>query len=334
MPANKNQIRRMQTIIRMLRSGSYPNYTKFVHEMRRQDIAGAFEVSGKTFSRDIAELRDEYGAPIRYDSCRKGFYLTNPEWYSEELMLEPFEMKAALLGERVASGIFPEPMRGEVSRAISALLTRNDDLGMAEGVELDTFQVLNPPGLPRIAPDVFLAAYNAWEQHRKLRLVYRSSKNRVSEKVFEPHVFAWNGGCWYLKGKLTRDDEKRYDDPKIQVLALHRIEKAEILKNDFPTDPAILKGVRESGLFDFGGYPEVDIEFFAPFAKPMEERYPGRVAARTARSVRIKTTVNNEYEAVQLVLGVCGYAKVYAPERLRTRLRRIAERIRQNLGEE
>ena len=332
MPASKNQIRRMQTLLKMLRSNSYPNYTSFMKEMRAQDVAGAFKLSSKTFSRDIADLRDEYGAPIHYDSCRKGFYLSDTEWYNEEMMVEPFEMKAALLGEKAASGIFPEPMRSEIAHAVSALLMKNDETGMAEGAELDTFQVLNPPGLPKIDPDIFLAAYNAWEQHKKLKLCYRSSANRVSEKVFEPHVFAWNGGCWYLKGKLIRNDDKRYDDdPRIQVLALHRVEKAEVLKNDFDTDPAILKGVQKSGLFNFREYPEVDIEFFAPFAKGMEERYPDNVVAKTGHSVRIKLKGLYEYEAIQLVLGACGNAKVYAPSHLRTCLRRIAEKINENL---
>ena len=333
MPANKNQIRRMQTILKMMRQGRYPNYTSFMKEMRAQDVAGAFRISSKTFSRDIADLRDEYKAPIHYDSCRKGFYLSDPEWYDENMMIEPFEMRAAILGERVAKEFFPEPMRGEIAKAVSSLLMRNES-GLAEGVELDTFQVLNPPGLPKIDPDVFLVSYNAWEQHKMLKLVYRSSKNRVREKVYEPHVFAWNGGCWYLKGKLIRNDDKRYDsDPKIQVLALHRVEKAELLKNDFVTDPAILRSVRESGLFDFREYPEVDIEFFAPFAKPMEERYPDRVIGRTGHSVRIKVKGLYEYEAIQLVLGACGYAKVYAPSHLRTCLRRIVDRINGYLEE-
>ena len=275
MPANKNQIRRMQTILRMLRQNRYPNFTSFMKEMRRQDAAGAFKLSSKTFSRDIADLRDEYGAPIHYDACRKGFYLSDTEWFDEDMMIEPFEMKAAILGEKVAREFFPEPMRGEIEKAISSLLMKNET-GMAEGVDMESFQVLCPEGLPKIAPDVFLAAYNAWEQRKKLLLVYRSSKDHVSEKLFEPHVFALNGGCWYLKGKVLREDGVKCDTPKIRVLALHRIERAEMLDSEFWPEPAILKGVRESGLFDFAEYPEVDIEFFAPFAKPLEERHPGK----------------------------------------------------------
>ena len=326
MPANKNQIRRMQTILKMMRQGRYPNFTSFMKEMRAQDVAGAFRLSSKTFSRDIADLRDEYGAPIHYDSCRKGFYLSNTEWYNEDMMIEPFEMKAAILGEKVAKELFPEPMRGEIEKAVSSLLMKNET-GMADGIDMESFQVLCPEGLPQIAPEVFLTCYNAWEQRKKLDIVYRSSKDHVSEKRFEPHVFAWNGGCWYLKGKVLREDGVICDSPKIRVLALHRIEKAEMLASDFWPEPAIAEAVKKSGLFDFAEYPEVDIEFFAPFAKPMEERYPNKVVARGVNSVRLKLKVANEYEAVQLVLGVCGNAKVYAPDRLKVYLRRIVNKI-------
>ena len=329
MPANKNQIRRMQTILKMMRQGRYPNSTSFIKEMRDQDAAGAFRLSSKTFRRDIRALRDEYGAPIHYDDSRKGFYLADTEWFDEKMLVEPFEMKAAILGEKVAKELFPEPMRGEIGKAVSSLLMRNES-GMAESIDMESFQVLCPEGLPKIDPAVFLTAFNAWEQRRKLKLVYRSSKDHVSEKLFEPHVFAWNGGCWYLKGKVLREDGVKCASPKIRVLALHRIEKAEMLDSDFWPEPAIAEAVKRSGLFDFAKYPEVDVEFFAPFAKVMEERYPDKVVARDKSSVRLKLKVANEYEALQLVLGVCGNAKVYAPERLRVRLRRIAERIRSN----
>ena len=139
MPANKNQIRRIQTILKMMRQNRYPNYTSFIKEMQEQDLAGAYKLSSKTFQRDIADLRDEYGAPVHYDASRKGFYLSNVDWYNEDLMVEPFEMKAALLSERVASGILPEPLRSEMNKAVSALLMKNEN-GMAEQAELQFIQ--------------------------------------------------------------------------------------------------------------------------------------------------------------------------------------------------
>ena len=329
MPANKNQIRRIQTILKMMRQCRYPNFKSFLKEMKDQDEAGAYSLSSKTFSRDIADLRDEYGAPVHYDASRKGFYLSNTEWYNEDLMVEPFEMKAALLGERVADGIFPEPLRGEISKAISALLMKNET-GMAEGVELENFQVLCPDNLPKVRPEIFLTAYNAWERRNYLKLIYRSAKNHVAEKLFEPHVFAWNGGCWYLKGKLLRDDDKHYDPPKIQVLALHRIEKAESLDGQFWPEPSILKGVKESGLFDFEKIPEVELEILHPFDQAMAAGFAEKITERGEDYIRILLKDIPRYEAVQIILSTWGNVRVLAPESLKDRVCKIAEKLLRN----
>lgn len=329
MPANKNQIRRIQTILKMMRQCRYPNFTSFMKEMKNQDPAGVYELSSKTFSRDIADLREEYGAPVHYDTSRKGFYLSNTEWYNEDLMVEPFEMKAALLGERVADGIFPEPIRGEIGKAISALLMKNET-GMAEGVELDSFQVLCPENLPKIPPEIFLAAYNAWEQRKYLKLTYRSAKNHVSEKLFEPHIFAWNGGCWYLKGRLQKDDEVRYDPPKLQVLALHRIEKAETLEGQFWPEPSILKGVKESGLFDFDKIPEVILEILHPFDKAMAAGFADKITGRGEDYIRIQLKDIPRYEAMQIILSTWGNVRVISPDTLRERTCKIANKLLRN----
>ena len=333
MPANKNQIRRIQTLLKMMRQNRYPNYTSFIKEMKNQDISGIYNVSSKTFQRDIADLRDEYGAPVHYDASRKGFYLSHVDWYNEDLMVEPFEMKAALLGERVATGILPEPLRSEMNKAVSSLLMKNEN-GMAEQAELECFQVLCPKHLPQVEPGIFLTCYNAWEQRKYLLLRYRSVKGHTSEKLFEPHVFAWNGGSWYLKGKLLRNDDVSYEEPQIQILALHRIETAQMCEGTFLPAPEILKKVREEGLFDFQKLPEVEIEFFAPFDQVMYERYlstPGAIRERKDESVVICLHDLSEYEAAQLVLNTCGNAKVHNPPELKLFVRRIANKILDNL---
>ena len=325
----------MQTILKMLRQNSYPNYTSFIKEMRSQEYSGKYELSSKTFQRDIADLRDEYGAPVYYDNSRKGYYLSNIDWYNEDLMVEPFEMKAALLGERVASGILPAPLRNEMNKAVNALLMKNEN-GMAENAELECFQVLFPEHLPKVDPDIFLTCYNAWEQRKYLKLQYRSSLGNETEKIFEPHVFAWNGGSWYLKGKVLRNNGENLEEPQVQVLALHRIGVAQMLEGKFISSPDILKSVQEDGLFDFQKLPDVEVEFFKPFDQFMYEKYadtPGAIVERKAESVIIRLHNLTEYEAAQLVLTACGNAKVREPDELKLYMRRIANKILDHLSD-
>jgi predicted DNA-binding transcriptional regulator YafY len=244
-------------------------------------------------------------------------------------MIEPFEMKAALIGERIASGILPEPLRSEMNKAVSSLLMKNEN-GLDENTELECFQVLCPEYLPKVNPDIFLTCYNAWEQRKYLLLHYSSIKEYKSEKLFEPHVFAWNGGSWYLKGKVLRNNNKYFEDPQIQVLALHRIEKAEMREDHFDPAPDILKNLKEKGLFDFQKLPDVEVEFFKPFDLTMYEKYvntPGAIKKRTKESVVIQLHNLTEYEAAQLILITCGNAKVHKPAELKLYMRRIANKI-------
>ena len=62
MPVQKSQMRRLVRIVALLKENRYPNYPRFLAEMKRQDLAGAYELSARTLQRDIACLKSEYGA--------------------------------------------------------------------------------------------------------------------------------------------------------------------------------------------------------------------------------------------------------------------------------
>ena len=331
MPINKNQLLRLQTILKMLRKGMYPNSTSFIKEMQKMDVVGDFQISCKTFSRDIAFLRDGYKAPIHYDATRKGFFLTDPDWFNRDLMVEPAEMKAALLGERIASSILPGPMQAEINEAISALLMKNES-GMAEGVELENLQVLSWNNLPKVDPEIFMAVYSAWEEHKYLKIVYRSSQDKISEKYLEPYILAWKNGVWYLKGRIHRNDTTRYDDEiKIQVLALHRIGKVLAAEGNFYPDAAVLNKLKKSSLFVFEKLPEVDVTFFYPAARTIAERFYDSIIEKTEQGIRFVIKDITEYEALELIFSSFGNAKVHAPESLRNTLRETALQALKNL---
>ena len=159
MPANKNQLLRLQVILELLRKNTYPNYSRFMAEMKRRDPAGAYSLSEKTFRRDMDVLRTEFEAPVEYEPTEHGFFLSIPEWFSEDLLVEPFEMKSAVLGQMAAQSFMPEPLRSEINKAVRALLTQNKT-GFSPLAELDMMQVINPVQLP-LSPDIFCTVFKA-----------------------------------------------------------------------------------------------------------------------------------------------------------------------------
>lgn len=80
MPTNKKSHDRIACLLRLMKENRYPNHTMPEKEMRKFDLAGAYTISRKTVQRDIAWLKENYDAPIKYDPSQKGYYLTNPYW--------------------------------------------------------------------------------------------------------------------------------------------------------------------------------------------------------------------------------------------------------------
>lgn len=80
MSKNKFALTRLMHFISMLKENRYPNHPRLVEEMRKLDLAGAYNVTQKTVQRDVNFLKYEYNAPIEYDFNQRGYFLTDPEW--------------------------------------------------------------------------------------------------------------------------------------------------------------------------------------------------------------------------------------------------------------
>ena len=80
MSKNKFALPRLMHFISMLKENRYPNHPRLVEEMRKLDLAGAYNITQKTVQRDVNFLKYEYTAPIAYDFPERGYYLTDPEW--------------------------------------------------------------------------------------------------------------------------------------------------------------------------------------------------------------------------------------------------------------
>jgi predicted DNA-binding transcriptional regulator YafY len=331
MPVNKNKLLRMGVIIEMMRKGALPNYTRFMEEMRSRDPAGAYRLSSKTFLRDIDDLKAEFGAPIDYDASARGFFLRDKEWYSENLLAEPFDMQGVILAQKAAASLMPEPLRSSINKAVRTLLTRKSS-GFSDKAELEMMQIINPVQLP-LSIEIFCTVYEAWERRQKLRLSYRSAKEVQSEMVFEPHVLAWLSGIWYLKGMLCGTEKFSYRKPYQTVLAVHRIQQAERIFGSFQGSQDLLATVKKGNLFEFPRIPELRLRFLAELSLQVRERFandPTRIKEEKDGSLLVTLQELTDYEAVDLVMWARGQVQVIEPESLRLEIMQIAETMLKN----
>lgn len=343
MPVNKQQERRLSLLTEMLldnRKKSDKNvgftpvrYGTFLEKMRDLEIDDDYMISSKTFNRDIKTLQETQGAPLKYDH-KRGWVLTGP-WTPNNLW-GAFDVRKALLSERISGSILPGKMQKELQTALGDLLADNAE-HIAANLELENFQVLTPNN-KFVDGEIFLKVYKAWESRKRLVINYRDRNGTCKEKTFEPHVFAWYNNVWYIKGKLLKNRtslaEVIKDPPEIQVLALHRMLKVDIDAGiSFKTDPKILAQVKKDGLFNFKRMPVVEMEFFGNSLKSMEERFekqPELVTHRTSDLLRVKLKNMAEHEALSLAFSALGDVRIISPADLRDRMKEIAEQLVKN----
>ena len=243
MPTSKKQLVRLVRLAAQLKENRYPNCASFAEEMRKADLNENLNLacSPRTVFRDIQVLKTEFGAPIKFDANRNGYYLTHHGWTFSCPDVDENEMVAAILGARVAEHIFPSPLRQEIRDAVDNLLTENNP-DFLDHTQMDSLIVI-PSNRTEIDAKVFIPLFHAWQNHETCRITYQSSHRDLTERIFEPHALVFYDGVWYAKGfcHLKKD---------VRVLALIRMKAVVPMGITFTPDPKIIRSATEETLFN------------------------------------------------------------------------------------
>ena len=309
MNRNKYSISRLKRLSAMLKENRYPNFPRFLAEMKKADLAGTYKLSARTFLRDIAFLKSEYGAPIRYDYTQKGYYLTVPDWSIDIPYLEDNEMEAAVLGARLAENIMPEPVKRNVRNAVDSLLSVNEK-GMDEHTTL--LSLIAMGSRVSIRPEVFQPLFECWQTHRCVRIVYDSVTECQSTHLIEPHVLAFYEGNWYIKGRsLIRDGRKiPAKESRFNVFALHRIVSAEKTDRTFVPDKKTVEAANRRELFVFPMVKDIRLRLGPEARKFIVEQFDVTEESRDGDYSIVRIAAAPAYRIVNYVLVEGGNAQL------------------------
>ena len=293
----------------MLKENRYPNYPRFLAEMRKQDIAGAYRLSARTLQRDVAFLKSEHHAPIQYDSERRGYYLTDPSWNADIQFREGTEMRAAVLGARLAENLMPSPVKQEMRSAVDTLLLANDK-GMDEQATLLSLVALG--SCVSVKPEVFRVVFDAWQGHKCVKVVYESVVGKCSERLVEPHALAFYEGNWYIKA-ITRTKDGKSIPPGqrfASTLALHRICRAEATALGFKPDQKLIDAVNRREIFVFPQVKDILLSLKPEAHKFIGEQFEVAEERRDGECYIVRIASAPAYRIVNYVLVEGGNAKI------------------------
>lgn len=185
----KLELERYSWFDRQVRSGKFPNSTR---------LANRFEISTRTARRSIDFMRDRLGAPLEYDSSRKGFYYTNQSFELPRLQVSQEELLSLLL----ARNLLTHSAAGLISEAISSfgkkLFSELGDMGLTEDRMNEAFSATWNGYAPTQA-STFRNVADALLQKRVLKFSYTSPRTGHSERrLVEPHHLQHYMGSWVL----------------------------------------------------------------------------------------------------------------------------------------
>lgn len=315
MPVNKKSQIRINCLLRLMKEKKYPNYPILMKEMAKLDIAGTYRISQKTIQRDITFLKNEFNAPIRYDTEHKGYYLVN-EYWDNVPFIEEVEMDAAVFGAHLAESIFPNSqIKSDITTGTEALWSKNTT---SEPETMTLCSLIAHGSRTKIKPEIFQTIFEAWQKHNRLQVRYqRSGDGHILDMQIEPHILAFSENVWYLRARLIRNHGICVNSQPFLTLALQRFAGVMNIGGKFDPDMNEIKKVDEGFLFDLPRITEVKLklknssltalEYLTPI---QEEKHPDGTLDITLQGIE-------EFRILNLVLTSNGNAVILAPETLK-----------------
>lgn len=313
MPVNKKQLQRLKRLVGQLKENRYPNCKSFAEELREADLTENLDIicCRKTILRDIKLLKDEFNAPIKFDVKENGYHLTHKGWdFDLPQLLSDSEMLAAVLGARLAEEIFPEPLRSEIREAVDSQLTDNNP-DFLDSAQINSLIVV-PRLMIAINADIFMQVFKAWQEHKGLSITYQDTEGTITERLIEPHIFAFYDQAWYVKGWCRLRNE-------VRSFAIHRIIKAEPTKLSFEPDRELINRTRKGNFLEYKKIMNIEIVCANELksfieAKPFHEAQ--NIQPYDAENILLTIPAAPEHEIVKWVMYQSGKAKLINPPAL------------------
>jgi predicted DNA-binding transcriptional regulator YafY len=264
--------------------------------------------------RDIETLKNEYKAPIEYDSANRGFFLLNPNWELNVPLISDDVLSMSMLSTRLASDFLPEPVRAKANSAMEKALAGNNSAFFDDAM---IESILCATGIKSaVDPLIFRRVFDAWRQHQVIELTYHTPNKKESVLCFEPHILAFRNGVWYLKGYERGTKAAK-------IYAIQRIVSAVFAGDTFVSDKKLIEETRRNGLFEFPRISGIRLLCDASIAFYLREHQTVKqfkIEPRPDGSLIITLKPAVEHEVIRWILGESGKIKVLEPDSLREKV--------------
>ncbi len=222
MNINKPQHARLLFIDEKIRSGSYPNAAS---------ISKEYEISSRTVTRDIEYMRDSLGAPIEYNSQKKGYYYTVANFFLPAIDINESDFFAICITEQALKQYENTPLYDTLSGIFNRLREYLPESIRVNTTWIDTHFTFMHESFTTIDPQIWEIVSRGLRQGNQLKISHRKAGSSESiERVVDPYHVVNYRGEWYLIGYChVRNSVLRF--------AISRIREAVLLNTKYEVEP-------------------------------------------------------------------------------------------------
>ena len=323
MKTSKAQLHRLIRLVGELKQNRYPNCSSFAKKLREADIDENLNLSctPKTIQRDVKLLKEEYSAPIGYDSEHNGYYLKHHGWNFEAPLFSENDMVSLLIGAKLAEDITPDPLKSQIGESIAELLTTNNP-DFLDTANIDS--IIAATGLDvKINTKVFKVVFRCWKLHKTIEITHKTANGEISKRRIDPHVLSYYNKAWYVKAYCHSREDTR-------VFALHRIIEAEPIDTEFEFDKQMLDGVKGAP-FKFEEIKNVKLWCSSKIAGYVMEKALADnkqlISKNADGSLVLTYPYISKLDLIKWVLSEGGNIEIIEPKELRKDLKIKAEKM-------
>jgi len=310
MKRSKSQWKRILILDEKIREGTYPNCSSF---------AKFYEVSSKTIQRDIEFLKDQLGAPIKYDAIKCGYYYKDPFYMLPAIPMSEGELVAIMIGSKALRQYHGTPIAKKLETVLDKLSELLPDPISLNPTELFSNVSFSSPPALSIKPHIWETVLKGLLSKRQIKMTYNGKESRI-----HPLHLANLQGEWYLFVRF-------YDYDNFRQIALGRIEKARLLNQPADAVDFDIKKMLKGTVYRFASDGEpfaVTLVFDKEVADSVQERewHPNqKIRLLKSGKVELKFSAKGDVELKRWILAWGRYCTVKSPKWVKEM---IAEEVR------
>lgn len=312
------QFKRLAHIDSLLRTGKF---------CTAQELARPLGCSTRTIERDIARLRDDFGAPVYFDHAKGGYGYHDLTFALPAIRMTQSELLAVFLAERVLAQYANTPLHHLLASAFRKIVTYlpEDEITLDFREFAGSFSFDPGPVRSEGKEEIFDQLTKAIAHSCVVEMEYFSQyRNELTRRQVDPYHLHNYQGDWYVSGYC-------HWRQALRDFALTRIHGLRVLEQVFSIPASFDKEAylkRQFGIEKGGVAQEVILQFSAQQARWIKEKVWHQTEQKLPQpdgTLILKMHVPVTSELKRWIMSYGRDAEVLGPEELREIVRKEIE---------